>query len=74
VFVGITSIKDFSPKPAFGTPQHNLTAPKAPQGIAFGPGSSPVFYLADGGVDNGTGAVDKPTDERDGVIYEGQLP
>jgi hypothetical protein len=74
VFVGITSIKDFSPKPAFGTPQHDLTAPEAPQGIAFGPGSSPAFYLADGGVDNGTGAADKPTDERDGVIYEGRLP
>jgi hypothetical protein len=74
VFVGITSIKDFSPKPAFGTPQHNLTKPEAPHGITFGPGSSPAFYLADGGVDNGTGAVDKPTDERDGVIYEGRLP
>ena len=74
VFVGMISIKGFSPKPAFGTPQHDLTAPEAPQGITFGPGSSPAFYLADGGVDNGTGAVDTPTDERDGVIYEGQLP
>jgi hypothetical protein len=73
-FVGIASIKDFDPKPAFGTAEHNLTAPKAPQGITFGPGSSPAFYVADGGVDNGTGAVDKPTSERDGVIYEGQLP
>ena len=74
VFVGITSIKNFGPIDAFGTLQHDLTKPKAPHGIAFGPGSSPAFYLADGGVDNGTGAVDKPTDERDGVIYEGQLP
>jgi hypothetical protein len=73
-FIGKTSIRDFSPKPAFVTDQHNLTAPEAPQGITFGPGPSPAFYLADGGVDNGTGAVDKPTDERDGVIYEGQLP
>jgi hypothetical protein len=77
VFAGIISIKNFGPIDAFGTSQHDLTKPKAPQGIAFGPatsGSSPAFYLADGGVDNGTGAVDKPTDERDGVIYEGRLP
>ena len=69
-----TSLQAFRPLPAFGPPQHDLTAPEAPQGITFGPGPSPSFYLADGGRDNGTGAVTVPTTERDGVIYEGQLP
>jgi hypothetical protein len=76
----------FDPTPAFGTPHHNLTAPEAPHGITFGPatsGPSPAFYLADGGEDNGSGElvfndevppVLEPELERDGVIYEGQLP
>jgi hypothetical protein len=76
VLVGRYTVKDFAPASAFGAPQHNLTKVKAPQGITFGPGSSPAFYLADGGVDNGTGAIVDgfPELERDGAIYEGRLP
>jgi uncharacterized protein YjiK len=85
VLVGRYTVKDFDPTPAFGTPQHNLTKIKAPQGITFGPatsGPSPAFYLAGGGVDNGRGdlvfigepPVLVPELERDGVIYEGRLP
>jgi hypothetical protein len=76
-FVGWFDLGHFSPLLAYGTAEHNLTQPKAVQGITFGPatsGASPTFYLADGGVDNGNGDVGTITTERDGVIYEGRLP
>jgi hypothetical protein len=78
-FVDWYSLAHFSPLPAYGTAEHNLTQPDAVQGITFGPatsGASPTFYLADGGVDNGNGPVVPGVTiyERDGVIYEGRLP